>query len=275
MIFLLLAILCSVLIGNLLLIYTRNEKNDILFIFLGNYIVASLFSLVTALPHGLKIGRFDIWFGALTGLLFLTNFIAYQKNIRINGLSLSVGTMRVSVIIPTLIAVAFFADKISVVNIIGIGVIITAFGYVTDTKTLRNFLWLVFLFVVSGLTESTLKIYSELGNPGQNPFLFVVFTSAGLLTLLLLIIEKRILHVKSLLYGFALGIPNQLSTVFFLKGLKTIPATVAYPLIASGIVIVSILCDLFIWKKSFTVKQRIALGLLIAGIVLISNLIRI
>jgi len=270
MIFLLLAVLCSVLIGNLLVIFTKEKNNDILIIFLGNYFVASLFSLGTTLPKGFSLNGFDIWFGVLTGLLFLSNFMAYQKNIRINGLSLSVGTMRVSVIIPALVAVFFFADRMSFVNIAGIVIIITAFGHVTDTKALRNLLWLLFLFLVSGMTESTLKIYSELGSSNQNPFLFVIFTSAGLFTLLWILAEKRQFHLNSLLYGFALGIPNQLSSLFFLKGLKTIPATIAYPLYASGIVIISILCDIFIWKKFFTAKQRLALALLIVGVVLVS-----
>jgi len=270
MIFLLLAIACSVLIGNLLLIFTRDKNIDILVIFLGNYMVASLFSLGTSLPKGLSLNGFDIWFGVLTGLLFLSNFMAYQKNIRINGLSLSVGTMRVSIIIPALVAVSFFADRMSPVNIAGIVVIIMAFGYVTDIKALRNLFWLLLLFLVSGMTESTLKIYSELGSSNQSPFLFVVFTAAGLFTLSWILIGKRQFHIKSLLYGFALGIPNQLSTQFFMKSLKVIPATIAYPILASGIVLISILCDIFIWRKVFTLRQRIALGMLVAGVVLIN-----
>jgi len=270
MIYIILSVLCSVLIGNLLVAFTKNKKNDILIIFLGNYIVASLFSLGTSLPTGLILNRFDIWFGIVTGLLFLSNFVAYQKNISINGLSLSVGTQRVSVIIPTLMAVCLFADKIGLVNVIGLGAILTAFVYVTDTKTLRNLFWLLFLFLISGITESSLKIYSEFGSSNQKPFLFVIFTSAGLLTLLWIIADKRQFHLKSLLYGFGLGIPNQLSTLFFLKGLKTVPATIAFPMIASGTVICSILCDLIIWRKVFTVKQRVALGMLIIGTVLLS-----
>ncbi len=270
MMYLLLAILSSVLIGNLLVVFSKDKSSDIRIIFLGNYLVASLFSLSIALPQGLVFNSFDIWFGALAGLLFLANFIAYQKNISINGLSLSVGTMRVSVIIPILVAVACFSDRISLVHVLGITIIVTAFGYIADTKTLKNLIWLLFLFLISGVTESTLKIYNELGRANQSPFLFVIFTSAGLFTLLWIVLEKRKLHLKSLLYGFLLGIPNQMSSLFFLKGLKTVSATVAYPFYTSGIVIISVLCDIFIWKKVFTMKQRIALMLLIVGIVIIS-----
>jgi len=270
MFYLSLAVLCSVLIGNLLVVFTRNNKSDLRYIFLGNYIVASLFSLVSAIPQGISFSGFDLWFGALTGLLFLVNFVIYQKNISVNGLSLSVGTMRVAVIIPTLMAVLLFTDTLNVINLLGIVIIIIAFISVTDAKSLRNLFWLIFLFLISGFTESTLKVYNEMGNPNQNPFLIAIFASAGLFTLMWILLEQRKLHWQSLFRGFALGIPNQLSSLFFLLGLKTVPATVAYPFYASGVVLFSILCDFFIWKKIFTVKQRLALVLLVIGVTLIS-----
>lgn len=270
MIYLLLAVFCSVLIGNLLVVFTKNPDSDLRFIFLGNYIIASLFSVVYALPQGIVFSGFDIWFGALTGLLFLTNFVIYQKSISINGLSLSVGTMRVAVIIPTLTAVIFFADKIGLLNVLGIIIIISAFVTVTDTKSMRNFLWLIFLFIISGITESTLKVYTELGSPNQSPFLISIFTFAGLFTLLWIIFEKGKLHLPSLFLGFLLGIPNQLSSFFFLLGLRAVPATIAYPFYASGVVLFSILSDVLIWRKYFTVKQRLALGMLVIGVILVT-----
>jgi drug/metabolite transporter (DMT)-like permease len=270
MLYLLLAVLCSVLIGNLLVVFTRNKDTDIRFVFLGNYIVATLFSIVYAVPKGISFSSFDIWFGVLTGFLFLANFVIYQKNIGVNGLSLSVGTMRVAVIIPTFVAVVLFADRIGYLNLLGIVIIVAAFVSITNTKSLHNMFWLVFLFLVSGITESTLKVYSELGNSNQSPFLIAIFASAGLFTVLWILYEKGKLHFPSLYRGFALGVPNQLSSLFFLMGLKAVPATVAYPFYASGVVVFSILCDIFIWRKVFTVRQRLALGLLAAGVLLVS-----
>ena len=270
MIYLFLAVLCSVLIGNLLVVFNRNQNTDIRYIFLGNYIVASAFSLLLSLPHGISFQGFDIWFGALTGMLFLSNFVIYQKNITINGLSLSVGVMRVAVILPTLMSVLWFTDSLSLVNLIGIAVILCAFYLITDVKHLRNLFWLVGLFLISGVTESSLKIYSELGSSNQNPFLMMIFGSAGFFTLLWIISGRNKFSLLSLLYGFMLGIPNQLSSLFFLKGLDTVPATAAYPIYASGVVLVSILSDLLFWKKVFTFKQRVALGLLLCGAVLVS-----
>lgn len=270
MLYLLLAVFCSVLIGNLLVIFNREPHCDLKFIFLGNYIVATAFSIIIALPQSIQFTGFDIWFGVLTGFLFLTNFVIYQRCIAINGLSLSVGTMRVAVIIPTLLAVLWFSDKMHFANLLGVIVIISAFISITDKKSLRNLYWLVFLFLISGVTESTLKVYYELGSANYNPFLIMIFASAGMFTLLWISLSHSNLNLKSLYFGFALGIPNQLSSLFFLKGLKSVPATVAYPFYASGIVFISIISDILIWRKFFTVKQRLALGLLVCGVILIN-----
>jgi len=270
MIFILLSILCSVIIANMLLLFARGKKVDILLIFLGNYLLATVFSYIQIPAGSLSIGPFEILFGFLTGFLFLYNFFVYQKNIDLNGMSISVGVMRVAVIIPTFISVLFFADRINSFNLLGLLVIVAAFWSITERNSIRQFVWLIILFIVSGLTDSTLKIYAELGRSNQTPFVFILFLSAFICTLFWVWKAKRPFSWQYILYGMALGIPNQLSTRFFLKGLEKVPATLAYPLTASSIVLLSIICDLLFWRRIFSFKERLALILLLFGIVLIN-----
>ena len=108
MFYLFLSIFCSVLIANLLMVTGKKAKLNMLPVFLGNYFVASLFSFISlprsvALPSG-----FDLGFGVLTGLLFLTNFWVYQRSIVFNGLSLSVGVMRIAMIVPVVLALVLW-----------------------------------------------------------------------------------------------------------------------------------------------------------------------
>lgn len=267
---LLLSVLCSVAIGNLLLLYQRVKDAEILSIFLGNYIVAALFSLYLTLPQSPIINGFDLWFAIFAGLLFLGNFLAYQKNIAINGLSLSIGTMRVSVIIPILVAAVWFSDVFTAYKLIGFVIIILAFASMTDTHQLRNTLFLISLFLITGLTESTLKIYDEYGSGNRNGFLTVLFCSSGVFTYSIMLSKRQVVKWKSVALGFTIGIPNQLSSYFFLRGLQDIPASVAYPLTGACIVICGILCDLIIWKRVFSARQKVALGLLSIGVIIIS-----
>jgi drug/metabolite transporter (DMT)-like permease len=270
MIFIFLSILCSVIIGNLLLGFSKGKSVEFMQIFLGNYFLAAIFSYTQLESKTLSVGTFEILFGILTGFFFLFNFIAYQKSIHTNGLSLSVGIMRVAVVIPTFMSVLVFSDAINFFNLFGVVTIVFAFIFITETKTYHNLIWLIILFLVSGMTDSTLKIYSELGKPDNTPFVLILFSAAFFFTLFAVIVSRRKFSWRFFGFGLVLGIPNQLSTVFFLAGLKSVPATVAYPVTASSIVVFSILSDILIWRRMFTVKQRLALALLVAGIALVN-----
>jgi multidrug transporter EmrE-like cation transporter len=111
-----------------------------------------------------------------------------------------------------------------------------------------------------------MKIYDEYGMTEPTVYLAILFSSALVFTLVLIIIMKRKYNWHSLCLGFLLGIPNQLTTKFFMKSLTLIPASVAYPLLASGVVLFAMLSDAVIWRRKFSGKALAAYGLLVLGI---------
>jgi len=270
MLYLLFSVLCSVVIGNMIRIFVSNSRTKLLSVFLGNYIVAAIFSLVLASRGSIKVQSFDMWFAVIAGALFLANFLLYQKNVGLNGLSLSVGTMRSGIVIPTLVTVLWFPELFPLQKVIGLGFVILAFLVFTDRKNLHSLYWLLALFIVSGLTETSLKLYQEFGRGEQNMFFFVLFGMAGLFTLGSIYLKNERIDKSSLLKGFTLGIPNQLSSVFFLMALRGLPATVAYPVLASGIVILCLISDVVIWKKRFGFQEAVMLTFLMIGIILLN-----
>ncbi len=270
MIYLLLSVLCSVTIGNLLQSFRRDSDVAILSIFLGNYVLASVFSAVLAVYHQETFALFDVWFGALCGGFFLANFFVYQRNIQINGLSLSVGTMRVGVIIPAIVTLLWFPEALHFTKIVGFIIIIAGFVIGTDRHHLGNLLWLLLLFAVSGLTETTLKIYKELGSGQQYSFFTILFSAAAVYTMAIMTMKREKLQWKWFRRGTVLGVPNQLSSVFFLYGLGMVPATIAFPLVASGIVFFSFISDAIIWKRRYSFSQKVMIFLILIGIVLLN-----
>ncbi|PKN78621.1 MAG: hypothetical protein CVU48_07810 [Candidatus Cloacimonetes bacterium HGW-Cloacimonetes-1] len=270
MIYLLLSVLCSVTIGNLLQSFRRDRGVAILSIFLGNYVLAAVFSAVMAIWHHETFTVFDVWFGALCGGFFLANFFVYQHNIQINGLSLSVGTMRVGVIIPAVVTLLWFPEALQLTKILGFVIIVAAFVIGTDRHHLGNLLWLLMLFLVSGMTETTMKVYKELGSGQQYSFFTILFTAAAFYTMVSMAIKRDKLQWNWFLRGTVLGVPNQLSSVFFLHGLGIVPATVAFPLVASGIVFFSFISDAIIWKHSYSLAQKVMILLILVGIVLLN-----
>ncbi len=270
MLYLVLSVLCSVLIANLLMVFNRKGDRNIMPIFLGNYLMATLFGLTNLRFRIPALPAFDILLGVVAGGLFLVNFWVFQRSIVINGLSLSAGVMRIAMIIPILLAVVVFREKLSVWNILGIIAGLAAFSLHADPRQLRSFLWIAALFLVSGLTESSLKLYKELGSGAESAFVLVIFAAAFCFTLLMIVLRKIRVPAVSILLGCVLGVPNRYSTVFFLKGLDTVPSAVAYPLVAVSIVLLSIVSDLLIWKKRATPRDAILWGLLLLSLFLLN-----
>lgn len=270
MLFLLLSVLCSVLIANLLMVFNRHGKHGILPIFLGNYFVASVYSYFS-LPEGAVFpGGFDLGLGILCGALFLGNFWVYQRSIVFNGLSLSVGAMRIAMIVPVLLALLVFGESLSGWNKAGIIIGLAAFGLKANPKELHNLLWLLALFAISGLTDASLKVYNELGSGAEPSFLYFIFSSAFVFTLLAIIIGKIPVQTKSILFGCVLGLPNRFSTLFFLKGLASVPAAIAYPVVAVAVVLFSIICDILLWKKQVHWRDAALWSLLIISLLLLN-----
>lgn len=270
MTYLILSVLCSVLIANFLMVADRRGVISMLPIFLGNYFVAALLSY-RSLPSNMGFPpMFDICFGILTGALFLTNFWVYQKSIVHNGLSLSVGVMRIAMIIPILLAVVMFRESISPTNILGIVIGVAAFSLKANPKELHKLLWIAGLFLISGLTDASLKVYKELGSGNEALFVFIVFISAFVFTLALIVGSKLSFGYKSVLFGCLLGIPNRLSTVFFLKGLDSIPASIAYPTVAISIVLLSIISDIVVWNKRINQRDILLWAMLVLSLLLLN-----
>jgi drug/metabolite transporter (DMT)-like permease len=267
---LLLSILCSVLIANLLQLYNRRGRGSVLPVFLGNYFLAALFSFAVIPARAVPPTGFDLGLGLVAGLLFLGNFFIYQKNIAGNGLSLSVSVMRISVIVPVLVSLLVFRERLELLNGLGIGIALAAFMLRSNLRDLHAWLWLVALFLVSGATETSLKLFKELGGGSEQVFIFIIFCSAFFITLAAIVAKRIPVSLAALLFGFAVGIPNRMSTVFFLQGLNTVPAVIAFPLVAIGVMLFSIVSDTLIWKRRLAGRELIMYALLALSVVLLN-----
>ncbi len=270
MIYLLFSMLCSVVIANLLTWFNRDQRNDIYYIFAGNYLIASLFSWSTNHIPLASAGKLEYGLGILAGVFFLANFLIYHKNIVTNGQSLSVGIMRVSLIIPTMLSIFIFAETLFFIKYLAIAIIIFAFIRLSFSGHIRKIHLAVLLFFITGFSDSFMKIYDEFGLSEPTLYIAILFSSALCFTILIIIFKKRSFNLRSILLGFLLGIPNQLTTKLFMKSLTSVPASIAYPLMASGVVLFALVTDAGIWKQKFDRKAILAYTLLLVGIVILN-----
>ncbi|MBN2828938.1 MAG: hypothetical protein JXR56_01310 [Candidatus Cloacimonetes bacterium] len=269
---LLLSAFCSIAIANLLKLYQKKDsKSPIIVIFLGNYLFAAIFSFMLVAPLPDRITLKEIVSGFVFGILFITSFLAYQRNIRINGISLSVSIMRLSLLIPVVLAAVFFKESLNLLNYLGIALVLVVFLLMGKQKDRANLYWLLFLFISVGFAESGMKVYKSFSLNSDAFFLLIVFTSATVIALLLCLIQKKRIINKYLLWGIILGIPNQLTALLFMKSLDSIPSIIAYPTLAGGVVIGSIATDTFFWKSRFKRKDFVVLLAILLGVLLINT----
>lgn len=152
----------------------------------------------------------------------------------------------------------------------GIVLVRLAFSGTSDPRAFHNTSSTILLVDVSGFTDAATKIYKELASGDDAYFVYFIFTSAFVYTLLSLLVGRVRFGLSALLSGFALGVPNRFSTVFFLRGLDTVPAAIAYPLVAVLIVLLSIISDIVIWKKRIERSDLILWVLLIISLILLN-----
>ena len=146
MIYLILAIASSALISVFMRLGNAHIKNNMV-MFLWNYAICGILSMVFMLESG-GIGAgadasavvnpggffggyqggmgFAIVLGALSGIMYLVNFVLLQFNIKNNGLMLSSIFMKLGVLVPTLMAMLVFGDKPGVLQTLGFVMAIVA-----------------------------------------------------------------------------------------------------------------------------------------------------
>ena len=277
MLSLLIAILCSTMISLVMRFGEQRGTGQTGLLFV-NYGVCFALAMVLALPElsseshtGLDLA---LGLGSITGVFYLTSFLALQFSIRKNGVAVSTAFSKLSVLVPTLISILVFGEQPGFWVILGfvlalIAIIVMNTGSDSGQVTARPFL--LVLLLVGGLGEVMSKIYNQLGaSAWSSCFLMFTFLMALVLCGILCLFRHERIGKKELFYGVLLGIPNYFSAYFLLKSLQSIPATTAFPTYAVGVPALVTLAGLMIFHERLTKRQGIALGIIAAALVLLN-----
>ncbi|MEO0233643.1 MAG: hypothetical protein ABIN39_05265 [candidate division WOR-3 bacterium] len=270
MFFLILSVVSSVIIGNLLKLFQKDKEFSILLILLSNYFIATFISVLQLNVSNLTFNFYDIILAIFVGVLYFINFLIYNKNVKENGISLSISVMRVSLIIPLFLSVFLFKEGLTINLLLGSFFIILALLLIGKLKDRINISLLFLLFFNTGVSESGFKFFDAYGKINNSLFLSILFSSAFIANFLFFLIAKERISFKNILYGIMIGIPNQFMSFFFLKSLKYIPASMAYPFLGGGVVLGGIFTDMIFWKLKPSFKQNIILILLLFGVIFLN-----
>ncbi|PQB06372.1 hypothetical protein BST83_03650 [Polaribacter filamentus] len=261
-------------------------KVDILKAILVNYIVAFIvgFALAERSFSILEVPN-QLWFyGAIIlGALFISIFFVMAKTAQINGVAVTSVAGKMSVVIPIFFGVFLYNESVTFLKILGIFIALVAV-YLASVKeeksTHKNagLLFPVLLFLGSGIIDTTLKFvevnYVEKEDVSVfSGSLFGFAAFFGLVILLIKSIKKREpFGMNNIIAGIILGVPNYYSIIFLIKALQTegFESSTLFTINNVGIVIVSTLVGILVFKEQFSFKNKIGVGLAIVGIVIVA-----
>jgi len=227
------------------------------------------------------------WFlGAfLLGIMFILVFNIMALTSQKNGLSVASVSSKMSVVIAIIFGVWYYEESIGLVKLIGILLALVAV-YLTSIKEKneivkknKDFLFPVLLFFGSGAIDTSLKYVetSFVAEGGVPLFSATIFGCAFVLGVIVLLYQKvkgiLSFEFKSILGGVLLGVPNYFSIVYLLKALSTegMESSTAFTLNNVGIVILSTLFGLFIFKEKLINKNWFGIIIAIVSIILIMS----
>jgi uncharacterized membrane protein len=136
----------------------------------------------------------------------------------------------------------------------------------------------VLLFLGSGAIDTTLKYVevSYVEKEDVSVFSGSLFGCAAFFALIILLIKaikkREAFGIKNIIAGIILGVPNYFSIVFLIQALQTdgFESSTLFTINNVGIVIVSTLVGILLFKEQFSFKNKIGVALAVLGIVIVA-----
>jgi len=219
------------------------------------------------------------------GLLFVSVFFGMAVTAQKFGISVSVIASKMGVVFPLLYAFIFLKEPTNALLIIGIVMSLISVYFVSKKDKHKGsfkgnliiILLPAFVLLGSGVIDTSLKIIEQDigGLSPAIPTIMIFFVAAVIgtgITLYRVLAKKTIIRKQNVLGGIALGIPNYFSIYFLFKALQSdfFSTSQVYPLNNIGIVVLSTVLSVIIFREHLNRKNLVGIGMAILAIVLIS-----
>ncbi|GAB5520002.1 MAG: membrane protein [Rhodothermales bacterium] len=292
MLYLALAIASSLAIG-MIFKYAGQRSMDAVALLTVNYGVALIPGIVAASQQPLNTTALTPGFWALaiaTGALFIFGFWVYAKATEQAGLSLAIGVMRISVVIPFVASWLIWSEVPSAAQVVGLCMAGFAFFLIAHTPAVdpaeavqpethvapwKQVALLAVLFVSGGLVDVALKTFDEVfaATVSRPVFLLVLFGVSFVLGLGYVIrrgLRGEWPNRAEVLWGILLGLINYASVEFLLLAVQQLSGPFVFPANSIALVIGGALLGVWFWGERLSVRNRIGLGLAAVALLLLN-----
>lgn len=266
--------------------YFSDKQSDIPGIITVNYLTCLACTLLTNSQsihlESFKEQEFSIYAIILGGLFILT-FNIISKTVTHFGIMISSVTQKMSLIAPIITGVLYYSEQLSLFRIIGIlmaigAIVIINMPFNTHRNGGKKLIYWIFPFLtwlLSSIIDTAFYILGKSSSNQSSLFLATLFGTAASIGILLLLFEKlkfnRIIAIHILPYGILLGILNFLSIHFLMKAIgQGWDASLMFPINNVGIIGLSMLGALLIFKEKASKFKFIGISMAITAVFLIT-----
>jgi len=309
MVYLALAVACSLAIG-LLFKHAGREQLDRTSLLTTNYAAAVALALVLlaaggrTVADGLALEPSLIALGVLTGALLIAGFFMLSLATDLAGMSLAIGVMRVSVVLPFLASWLVWNEVPSLAQGAGLVLASVAFFLIAQHKERtpeavpvgasspaaqtqetepdglsassgRVFAVLLGTFVVGGAVDVSMKTFEESFGAGNSRVLFLLMAFGVAFAIGAVVVVARGLRTgtwperRTLGWGVLLGIINYGSLEFILRAIERLPGPFVFPANNIAIVVLAAVLGVAVWDEYLSRVNRIGLGLAVVALILL------
>ncbi len=232
----------------------------------------------------IELTSYSVIMAAIFTILILTYVMIGFKIMKKGNMSLyTLFLMSGGMTIPYIWGVLFLNEELTIVRTIGLLAIIAAIvisnsgGAKPDRKQL---LLCIAVFLLNGFTSVTSKMHqispiSELVTSSDFAFITAVFKAVLCIALLLILKNKMnvqapiSLPIKKVLpIVIITALADSISFVFQLIGATELPATILYPFITGGSIILTSLAGVIVFKEKMTARQWMGVAICFVGTLL-------
>lgn len=249
---------------------------------IGSTFIFSLFNSISGLLCLLIIHSFKLEFtpftlimasiAALNALLY--TFCSLKAFEHINLSLYSIFAMLGGMLLPFFLGIFFYDEKMTLGKIIALILISAALALTIKKGEKRNgTIYYIGVFVLNGMSGVLSKIFQSAPfekASAASYSIWMAMVSAVISATVLLFIRKSLKKpsLKALAYTVGYGSINKVANYMLLIALAVLPASIQYPFVTGGTMIVSTAISL-ITKQKPSWKELLSVGLSFAGVLVL------
>jgi multidrug transporter EmrE-like cation transporter len=289
MIYLILTIIMNIGIFLSFRSYSRPEINTFNAIVV-NYLVCVLTGIIfygsDLLENVSVLSESWILFPVGLGAVFILTFFLMAITTQKYNVAVATVSSKMSMLIPVVFSIYVFKlmdTKFDIVHFTGLllgvaAIILCSFRSTGMGKAARTqkYLMLIpgFVFLASGFVDTSLNYINAFLITSEQKAVLpeIIFASAFIFGLVILVLRKERISKKDLLGGIYLGIPNYFSLYFLLLTLSSFNnnGAVVYPILNIGIIVSSSMASYLMFKEKLIKANIFGMILAVFAILLIS-----